>query len=206
MDYTEYLKFFIGLFAIINPCGMLPVFIDFTDNMSKAERLKLNLVTNITVIIILFGALFLGTSILSWFGISLSSFRIAGSILIAMMAYSMLKGNLKGDVGKDSDSAVAYAIVPLALPLLAGPGAISSIIAYSVDYPTLSSKLELILAILTFFVSSVLIFQLADFIFKCLHHIGISVVTRIMGLVMMALAVEIFVVGLKEEFPMLGGQ
>ena len=195
MDYTEFLKFFIGLFAIINPCGILPVFIDFTTD----------LVTNITVVVILFGALFFGTSVLSWFGISLSSFRIAGGILIAMMAYSMLKGNLKGDIGNNADSAVAYAIVPLALPLLAGPGAISSIIAYSVDYPALSSKIELIMAILAFFVVSFFTFLSANFIYKILHNVGISVITRIMGLILMSLAVEIFVGGLKEEFPLIGG-
>ena len=193
MDYTEFLKFFIGLFAIINPCGILPVFIDFTTGMDNHERLKLNLVTNITVVVILFGALFFGTSVLSWFGISL------------MMAYSMLKGNLKGDIGNNADSAVAYAIVPLALPLLAGPGAISSIIAYSVDYPALSSKIELIMAILAFFVVSFFTFLSANFIYKILHNVGISVITRIMGLILMSLAVEIFVGGLKEEFPLIGG-
>ena len=205
MDYTEFLKFFIGLFAIINPCGILPVFIDFTTDMDNHEQLKLNLVTNISVVVILFGALFFGTSVLSWFGISLSSFRIAGGILIAMMAYSMLKGNLKGDIGNNADSAVAYAIVPLALPLLAGPGAISSIIAYSVDYPALSSKIELIMAILAFFVVSFFTFLSANFIYKILHNVGISVITRIMGLILMSLAVEIFVGGLKEEFPLIGG-
>ena len=193
MDYTEFLKFFIGLFAIINPCGILPVFIDFTTDMDNHEQLKLNLVTNITVVVILL------------FGISLSSFRIAGGILIAMMAYSMLKGNLKGDIGNNADSAVAYAIVPLALPLLAGPGAISSIIAYSVDYPALSSKIELIMAILAFFVVSFFTFLSANFIYKILHNVGISVITRIMGLILMSLAVEIFVGGLKEEFPLIGG-
>ena len=157
------------------------------------------------MVVILFGALFFGTSVLSWFGISLSSFRIAGGILIAMMAYSMLKGNLKGDIGNNADSAVAYAIVPLALPLLAGPGAISSIIAYSVDYPALSSKIELIMAILAFFVVSFFTFLSANFIYKILHNVGISVITRIMGLILMSLAVEIFVGGLKEEFPLIGG-
>ena len=159
MDYTEFLKFFIGLFAIINPCGILPVFIDFTTDMDNHEQLKLNLVTNITVVVILFGALFFGTSVLSWFGISLSSFRIAGGILIAMMAYSMLKGNLKGDIG----------------------------------------------AILAFFVVSFFTFLSANFIYKILHNVGISVITRIMGLILMSLAVEIFVGGLKEEFPLIGG-
>jgi multiple antibiotic resistance protein len=100
---------------------------------------------------------------------------------------------------------VAYAIVPLALPLLAGPGAISSIIAYSVDYPALSSKIELIMAILAFFVVSFFTFLSANFIYKILHNVGISVITRIMGLILMSLAVEIFVGGLKEEFPLIGG-
>ncbi|MCR4554796.1 MAG: YchE family NAAT transporter [Succinivibrionaceae bacterium] len=205
MDYSEFLKYFIGLFAIINPCGILPVFIDFTDNMPSGNRVKLNLVANLSVAVILLGSVFLGTAVLNWFSISLTSFRIAGGILIATMAFSMLKGNLKADAGTDTVSQYSYAIVPLSIPLLAGPGAISTVIAYSADSPLFVDKIALIAAIFALFVTSFCIFLSAEFIYKILRRIGISVITRIMGLIMMSLAVEFIVIGIKQEFPMIGG-
>lgn len=136
LDFSLYLKFFIGLIAIINPLGLLPVFVSLTSHQSPAERMKTNTTANLAVMVILLVSMYLGQLILDGFGISLASFRIAGGSLITLIAWSMLQGKL-GEVkhNKEEKGELAaresIAVVPLALPLMAGPGAISSVIVYA---------------------------------------------------------------------------
>lgn len=136
IDVSLYLKFFVGLFAIINPLGLLPVFVSLTSHHTQAERMKTNTTANIAVMVILLVSMYMGQLILDGFGISLASFRIAGGSLITLIAWSMLQGKLgevKHNKQEKGELAVreSIAVVPLALPLMAGPGAISSVIVYA---------------------------------------------------------------------------
>ena len=178
IDFSLYLKFFVGLFAIINPLGLLPVFVSLTGHMQPDERRKTNTTAHIAVMVILMVSMCMGQLILDGFGISLASFRIAGGSLITLIAWSMLQGKL-GEVkhNKQEKGELAaresIAVVPLALPLMAGPGAISSSIVYA-SQKTLP---------------------------ELMGNTGINVVTRIMGLIMMSLGIEIMVAGIKGVFP-----
>ncbi len=134
-DFSAYFKFFIGLFALVNPVGIIPVFISMTSYQPAAVRNKTNLTANLSVAIILLTSLFLGDGILQIFGISIDSFRIAGGILVVTIAMSMISGKLgedKQNKQEKSETAVreSIGVVPLALPLMAGPGAISSTIVW----------------------------------------------------------------------------
>ena len=135
LDLSLYLKFFIGLVAIINPLGLLPVFVSLTGHQTPQERMKTNTTANIAVMVILWVSMFFGQMILYLFGISIASFRIAGGSLITLIAWSMLQGKL-GEVkhNKEEKGEIAakesIAVVPLALPLMAGPGAFSFTIVY----------------------------------------------------------------------------
>ena len=91
-DFSAYFKFFIGLFALVNPVGIIPVFISMTSYQPAAVRNKTNLTANLSVAIILLTSLFLGDGILQIFGISIDSFRIAGGILVVTIAMSMISG------------------------------------------------------------------------------------------------------------------
>ena len=93
-DFATYFKFFIGLFALVNPVGIIPVFISMTSYQPAAVRNKTNLTANLSVAIILLTSLFLGDGILQIFGISIDSFRIAGGILVVTIAMSMISGKL----------------------------------------------------------------------------------------------------------------
>jgi MarC family membrane protein len=93
-DFPVYFKFFIGLFALVNPVGIIPVFISMTSYQTAAARNKTNLTANLSVAIILWTSLFLGDGILQLFGISIDSFRIAGGILVVTIAMSMISGKL----------------------------------------------------------------------------------------------------------------
>ncbi len=206
VEYNEAIKFFVGLLAIINPFGVLPIFITFTQKVSEQERRHINLITHFAVSIILLVSLFWGEDILKWFGISISSFRIAGGSLIFIIAYNMIQGSLKRDrnVSKNNND-TSFAVVPMALPLMAGPGAISSTIVYASEFHDSIHIWSLVISILLFVVTSFAIFSMASIIYRLLRPMGVSIVTKIMGMIMMALGVEIFAAGLRGEFPALGG-
>lgn len=126
-DFPTYFKFFIGLFALVNPVGIIPVFISMTSYQTAAARNKTNLTANLSVAIILLTSLYLGDAILQVFGISIDSFRIAGGILVVTIAMSMISGKLgedKQNKQEKSETAIreSIGVVPLALPLMAGPG------------------------------------------------------------------------------------
>ena len=206
LDFSLYLKFFIGLVAIINPLGLLPVFVSLTSHQSSQERMKTNTTANIAVMVILWVSMFGGQVILDVFGISSASFRIAGGSLITLIAWSMLQGKL-GEVKHNKEekgesiAKESIAVVPLALPLMAGPGAISSTIVYSSQFHTPSQLFGLSLVVVVFSLFSWLVFRAAPLLFRVMGKTGINVVTRIMGLIMMSLGIEIMVAGLKHMFP-----
>ncbi|GAA5187261.1 YchE family NAAT transporter [Ferrimonas gelatinilytica] len=208
MDLTLYLQFFLGLVAIVNPIGLLPVFVSLTSHQSDAERQRTNAVANFAVLVILIVTLLAGNHILDMFSISLPAFRIAGGTLIVVIAMSMLQGKLgevKHNKAEDREAAVkeSVAVVPLALPLMAGPGAISSVIVYGAEYTGVVNLMGMIAAILTFALMSWGIFRLAPAIFRLLGQTGINVITRIMGLLMLSIGIEVVAAGIKGLFPTL---
>ncbi|QHM71177.1 YchE family NAAT transporter [Mixta intestinalis] len=206
LDLSGYIKFFVGLFALVNPIGIIPVFISMTSYQAVAERNKTNLTANLAVAIILWSALFLGDAILHVFGISIDSFRIAGGILVVTIAMSMISGKLgedKQNKQEKSETAVreSIGVVPLALPLMAGPGAISSTIVWSTRYHSWLNLFAFSVAIALFAFCCWLLFRAAPMMVRVLGQTGINVITRIMGLLLMALGIEFIITGLKASFP-----
>ena len=190
-DFSAYFKFFIGLFALVNPVGIIPVFISMTSYQTAAVRNKTNLTANLSVAIILLTSLFLGDAILQVFGISIDSFRIAGGILVVTIAMSMISGKLgedKQNKQEKSETAIreSIGVVPLALPLMAGP--VAHFVGFSV-------------AIALFALCCWGIFRMAPWLVRLLGQTGINVITRIMGLLLMALGIEFIVTGIKALFP-----
>ncbi len=206
LDFSGYIKFFIGLFALVNPIGILPVFISMTNYQGTIGRNKTNLTANLSVVGILWGSLFFGDSILRLFGISIDSFRIAGGILVVTIAMSMISGKLGEDKQNKQEKTEtanreSIGVVPLALPLMAGPGAISSTIVWSSRYHGWLNLFGLSLAIAIFAFCCWLLFRVAPILVKVLGQTGINVVTRIMGLLLMSLGIEFIVTGIKAIFP-----
>ncbi len=134
-----FLHFLVGLFATVNPVGIMPVFVSLTGSMTPEERNKTALTTNVAVAIILVVALIAGQHLLDLFSISIDSFRVAGGLLLLSIAFSMMSGKIgevKQNKEEKSESAIReqVGVVPLAMPLMAGPGAISSTIVYGSKY------------------------------------------------------------------------
>ncbi len=213
LDFTEYTKIFISLFAILDPIGIIPVIILFTAGMTAPKRARLSRLSSLAVCAILLVALLIGEPLLSFFGISINSFRVSGGILLMLMAIKMLLGNLNqvatkndsaADDGIDGEGIPANAIVPLSTPLLAGPGSISAVIleahkAHGIEH-YLIMGLEIILLSITVW----LIFLIAPWVARRLGKIGIDVFTRLMGLILGAIAVEFIASGMRGLFPALG--
>ena len=206
MDLTLYVKFFLGLIAIINPFGLLPVFVSLTSHQTELERNQTGKVANFAVVIILLVTIFAGQHILNLFSISLSAFRIAGGTLICIIAMSMLQGKL-GEVkrNKEEDREASgmdsVAVVPLALPLMAGPGAISSVIVSAAEHNCFENLIGMSITVILFGLLSFMLFRMAPIIFKVLGNTGINVITRLMGLLMLSIGIEVISAGIKGLFP-----
>ncbi len=208
-QFNEYLKFFIALLAIVNPVGTTPIFINLTANQDQVTRNKSGTVAAFSMGIILLVVLFSGEAILHFFGISVDSFRVGGGILILLMAISMLNAkisNVKQTREEELDSAEreSVAVVPLATPLLAGPGAISTVILYAQRSSSPLHYLLMVVAIVVLVVLTALLFRLAPTITRLLGRTGINIITRLMGLIMAAMGVEFIANGLRHLFPVLG--
>jgi multiple antibiotic resistance protein len=204
--WTEYMKFFAGLLSILNPVGTIPIFINLTSSMSESERHRTGRMSAFAVLLILSVSLVFGRPILDFFGITIASFRVAGGILILFIAVSMMHATTSQakQTQEEVDDAVdkdSVAFVPLGIPLLAGPGSISTVIVYAHKGPTITHDIiiwfEIIIVSLLVWVT----FRTAPYISTLLGRTGMNVITRIMGLIMAAVAVEFITTGLKQLLP-----
>ncbi|HAS4475500.1 TPA: YchE family NAAT transporter [Vibrio cholerae] len=205
-EIAIFLQFFLGLVAAVNPVGIMPVFVSLTGHMTLEEKNKTAATANIAVAIILIIALLAGQMLLDLFSISLDSFRVAGGLLLLSIAFSMMSGKLGEDKQNKQEkseyiSREQIAVVPLAMPLMAGPEAISSTIVYGSRYPNMLDTLGIILTVVAFSFCSWLLFRSAPYIVRLLGQTGINVITRIMGLILGALGIEFIANGLRNLFP-----
>ncbi|CAH0525486.1 YchE family NAAT transporter [Vibrio hippocampi] len=206
IEIAIYLQFFLGLVAAVNPVGIMPVFVSLTGHLSPEDKNKTATTANVAVAIILITSLLAGQILLDMFSISLDSFRVAGGLLLLSIAFSMMSGKLGEDKQNKQEkseyvSKEQIGVVPLAMPLMAGPGAISSTIVYGSRYPGMFETMGIIATIIVFSFCSWLLFRSAPLIVRFLGQTGINVITRIMGLILGALGIEFMANGLRALFP-----
>ena len=208
LEYNEYIKMFVGLIAVVNPFGAIPVFLTLTYGLEKKAQMSLVNVIAISVPVILLVSLVSGELILNFFGITIASFKVGGGILILLMAIAMMHARSSGvtqtlEELHEGESKESAAVVPLSMPLLAGPGAISTVILYGhrgddVGHYSLVALAILILGAILWFA-----FILSPWLSKQLGTTGMNIITRIMGLILAAIAIEFIANGLKGLFPAL---
>ncbi len=141
-NWNEYLKYFAGLIAIVNPVGAIPLFVNMTVQQTAVQKKHTGLVASVATCIVLLVVLVTGETILRFFGIGIASFRVGGGILLLLIAISMLHAQTSPakhteEEAIDSSERDSVAVVPLAIPILAGPGAISTVILYAQRRSTL---------------------------------------------------------------------
>jgi MarC family membrane protein len=197
MDLFIYL--FVALFSVLNPIGTVPIFVGLTQGDSKQECSRISLWTSINVFLILIISFFIGKYVLSFFGISIDSLRIAGGLIIVSSGFSLLSGkfNKKRGINKkietDAQKRNDIALTPLAIPMLAGPGSISLLIAF---YQEHNSTNELIIASLAIFAIAIAIFIIlrsAHFLAQLLGASGIVAISRIVGFIVIAIGIQYIV-------------
>jgi len=207
-EWADILKLTVTLLAIVDPIASIPVFLSTTHGEPNVQRARIARVVAMTVFCVLSAAALVGTEILHFFGISIPSFLIGGGIVLLMMAISMLQAKESRirqtpDEAEEAAEKHAVAVVPLGIPLLAGPGAISTMIIATHQSPSFSYQLKLLIAALIIAVAVWATLVAATRISKRLGKTGMNIITRVMGLIIAAIAVEYVYRGLIELFPKL---
>ena len=199
----ELLRAIVGIFVIVDPIGSVGIFLAVTNGFSKIKKEKAARFAGITVAAVLVVAALMGQAILDLFGIRLAAFSVAGGILFLILAVEMIRGEGVSQFHKlneRSEQLPAAAIVPLGVPLMAGPGAISTVILVSPGSANWFETAILISSIAVLGLVTWLCFSYAQYIGKLIGDIGIQLISRIMGLILAALAVEYMVKGVQILF------
>ena len=209
LSLAAYIKIFVAMIVIVNPVGIMPVFVAMTAHTSEAERKKIARIASVSVFIVLLVSAVLGERVLEMFGISIASFKVGGAILVMTAALSMMQAMPTRDKqtpeeAKEAEDKASIAVVPLAIPLLAGPGAMSTIIIYASEKKTFLHLGVVCLVVLGIAISTWLALRIATKVGSRMSKTTVNVATRIMGLLLAALAVEIFAGGIVELIPALG--
>lgn len=187
---------FAALFSVLNPIGTVPIFVGLTQDYSKAERSKVSLLTALNVFIILIISFFVGQYVLEFFGITITALRIAGGIIIASSGFSLLNGKFSKNRGidkkvkEDIQLRNSIALTPLAMPMLAGPGSISLLIAFYQEHNTTNEILISSAAILVVSLVIFLILRSAHYLAKYLGASGIVAISRIVGFLTIAIGIQ----------------
>ncbi|MBK8563327.1 MAG: MarC family protein [Saprospiraceae bacterium] len=191
-----------SLFSIVDPPGAVPVYISLTSGMDSKQRNRVAMFSSIYFLLILTGFFLAGTYILSFFGLTIHSMRIAGGMVLLSTGFSLMGGNFakrKGyneTVAADSQSRQEIAFTPMAMPLLSGPGSISYLITMFKQHPDWNERIWILTAILAMGVMVYLTLRSAPLLFKIFGHGGLSAIARIMGFLVVAIGVQFIVDGL----------
>ena len=202
----------ITLMAIVNPLACVPFFIHYTQGFSRTQRQRTILVSSTAAFIVIAASALLGLQILEFFGISLASFQVGGGMLLLTSALSMLnaqpaEARANADEVQDAEAKAAVgasiAVVPLTIPLLTGPATMSTVVIYAEKAKTMFQLGTLVGYGVVIALATALCFAMATPIARVLGKTGINVMTRLMGLILAALAVEVMTDGLHKLFPVL---
>jgi multiple antibiotic resistance protein len=202
----DILKSFISLLALINPVGAVPFFMSLTSQQSDAERRRTIRIAAVSVFTVIAVTTLLGQQIIGFFGISIGSLEVGGGIIMLLMAINMLNaqiGNTRATAEERDEAELKdnIAVVPLAIPLLTGPGTISTVIVYSANSPHWYDRVSLVAIGAVLAAICFCSLRLAEPIARLVGRTGINIGTRLMGLMLSALAVEFIVDGLKALLP-----
>lgn len=202
-------KIFIALLVLVNPIGAIPIFIGLTPDASAQERKRIAKTASIAVAVIILTFVALGDSLIRLLGISMGSFQVGGGILVMMISLSMMNAaptatKTTRQETEEAGGRANIAVVPLALPLLTGPGTISTVIIYSGHAHGWWAYLSLVICALLIALACYVAMIAATPVSRMLGQTGINIVNRVMGMLLAALSVDIIADGAVKLFPALG--
>ena len=208
MDYKPLLT----LLTIVNPLAAVPFFIHYTQDFTPAQRARTIFISSLTVFVVIAISALAGLQVLDFFGISLASFQVGGGMLLLTSALSMLNAQPAEsrsnpeemqETAERSAARASIAVVPLAIPLLTGPATMSTVVIYADKAKQFPQLLTLVGYGFLIALATYVCFHAAQPIARVLGKTGINVMTRLMGLILAALAVEVMSEGLVKLFPVL---
>lgn len=203
---TEYLRFAVTLTAVLDPFLAVPLFLALTANQGMRERVVLVRVVAMTVFAVLAVSALLGDSILTLMGASLAAFRVGGGLVLLLMSLAMLNAQVGGvrqseEEAAELESGEVRGLVPLAIPLLAGPGAISTTIIAAEKGAGAAHFAAIIGVIAAVSLLTWLVLRAANAIGERMSKTALNIATRLLGLLLAAFAVQTMAEGLRELFP-----
>lgn len=207
--FTFFVTAFVSLFVTLDPIGNVPVFLSITPNNSEAERASMVTRAVLVVFVVLVVFALCGNLIFRFFGVTIEAFRIVAGLLLLKIAFDMMEAKparVRHTPEEDAEgmNREDIAIIPLAIPLLSGPGTISSVVALTGQVSKSPAVIPmfgiLLLAIALNVVITFLALRSAAPITRLLKETGMRVFTRIMGLILAAIAVQFVLTGIKEAF------
>ena len=208
----DLLKPLVALLAIVNPIGAVPFFLAFTQGLSRTERQRTLRVSAFSAFCVIAISGVAGLQIIGFFGISIASFQVGGGMLLLISSLHMLNAQ-PAESGKDdlvegqtkADIGLSVAVVPLTIPLLTGPATISTVVIYAEKTQTFLQHAVLVGYGVVIGLATYAAFAASGRIARVLGRTGINVMTRLMGLILAAMAVELLADGLTKLFPVLAG-
>jgi len=207
--FSYLLQTFTTLFVVIDPLAIIPMFIAFTAGLTETQRRFVGRRACLAALLILLAFALLGNGLLQVAGISLPAFRVAGGILLFWIGFQMVfqkRSDRKAtdaappDETSDAD-ALGLAVFPLAMPLIAGPGAIAAVIVATTHAPGFGAFLGVIGLIVAIIAMTFAVLQLAERIDAIMGVTGRAVISRLLGILLAALAVQIAADGFRGLFP-----
>jgi multiple antibiotic resistance protein len=206
----DLIKPLVALLAIVNPIGAVPFFIHFTQTFTTAQRRRTMRISAFSAFVVIAVSAVAGLQIIQFFGISLASFQVGGGTLLLISSLAMLNAQPAEtkasdlDEGNDKiDAGASIAVVPLTIPLLTGPATISTMVIYAEKSRQLWHIAVLVGYGVVIGLVTYAVFAASGRIAKFLGQTGINVMTRLMGLILAAMAVELLADGLVKLFPVL---
>jgi multiple antibiotic resistance protein len=206
LQWHQYLEILTALIVIIDPLGAIPIFLSLTLDQSERDRRATARVAAVSAAFVLIISTILGEPLLKLFGISIASFRVGGGILVLLTAIAMMNARISPvkqtpEESKEAEGKQNVAVVPLAIPLLSGPAAISTVIIFAHREPSAGFKGFLIFTILLVSLLVWISLRLSIPLSRKLGKTGLNNISRVMGLLLSAIAVEFISTGMLELFP-----
>jgi multiple antibiotic resistance protein len=204
-DWNEYVRLLVGLLALINPLTVLPIFLGLVQSRAELEKRHISSVASVTVLVTLLIFTYFGGALLDLFAITIDSFRIAGGILLLLTALEMMRAKAGAQTqGEDTEvNITSIGIVPLGIPLLAGPGAIVTTIVDATALPGIAHKLAVSVVVVLVAITVYVVLRLSAKAGTYMSPTAMTIFNRVMGLIIASIAIEFMLGGLAARFPIL---
>ena len=213
MEWSLFFNSLIGIIAILNPIGNMPIFLEHVENETPKVQRTVAVMMALSIFILMLVFFLFGNRILGMFGITLPAFRLAGSIMILLVGLRMLQGKSKfenhgietaaasGNTFDQARNSLSHILVPVGMPLFIGPGTITTVILYSEKSSDITYALMMIVAL---FLSACLVGVVllsSNYIFEKIGRNGTQIVVRFMGMILCAIAMQFMIDGIAQLLP-----